>query len=81
LEDVSIVEVYVNACGLYFMLEGFLEKSRQKYHNVVVGKGGNEVHIAYHNVDSVMEDYELTNPLSIRSTFATIETIFKLKSS
>jgi hypothetical protein len=26
--DVSIVEVYVNVCGLYFMLEKFSKKSR-----------------------------------------------------
>jgi hypothetical protein len=33
---VSIIEVYVNVCGLYFMLEELKKKSRQKYHNVVV---------------------------------------------
>ncbi len=32
--DVSIVEVCGNVCGLYFMLEEFLKKSRRKCHNV-----------------------------------------------
>jgi hypothetical protein len=37
--DISIVEVYVTVCGLYFMLEELKKKSRKKYHNVVVREG------------------------------------------
>jgi hypothetical protein len=34
--DVSVVEVYVTVCGLYFMLEEFKKKSRRKCHTVAV---------------------------------------------
>jgi hypothetical protein len=33
--------------------------SRKKYHNVVISKGGNKVHIACHNLDSGEENYQL----------------------
>ena len=49
--DVSFLEVCVNVCRLYIMLEELKKKSRQKYHNVVVEEGGNKVHISCHNVD------------------------------
>jgi hypothetical protein len=49
--DISVVEVCVYVCGLCFMLEELKKKSRQKCHNVVVGEGGNKVHISCHNVD------------------------------
>ena len=38
--DISVVEVCVYVCGLYFMLEELKKKSRQKCHNVAVGGGG-----------------------------------------
>ena len=47
--DVSIIEVCVCICGIYFMLEEFKKKSIQKYHNVAVGEGNNKVHMFCQN--------------------------------
>jgi len=44
--DVSVVEVCVYVCGLYFMLEELKKKSRQKYHKVAVREGGNKVNMS-----------------------------------
>jgi hypothetical protein len=49
--DISIIEVYGNIFSVYFMLEELKNKSREKYHNVVVEGEEYELHITCQHLE------------------------------